>query len=116
MSFIVMTSPSRLHTSLTWVTPALAVMHALDMHDQVDRADDLLADGAHRQLERPHLHHVLDAGQRIARGVGVDRAHRAVMAGVHRLQHVERFRPAHLADDDAIGPHAQRVAPSGRAG
>jgi hypothetical protein len=32
------------------------------------------------------------------------------MAGVHRLQHVERLAAAHLADDDAVGPHAQRVA------
>ena len=32
------------------------------------------------------------------------------MAGVHRLQHVEGFGAAHLADDDAVRPHAQRVA------
>ena len=32
------------------------------------------------------------------------------MAGVHRLQHVEGFRAAHLADDDAVGAHAERVA------
>ena len=35
---------------------------------------------------------------------------RAVVAGVHRLQHVERLAAAALADDDAVGPHAQRVA------
>ena len=39
----------------------------------------------------------------------MDRAHAAVVAGVHGLQHVERFGAAHLADDDAVGPHAQRV-------
>src|SRR2546430_5276052 len=38
------------------------------------------------------------------------RAHRTVVAGVHRLQHVERLSAAHLADDDAVRPHAQRVA------
>ena len=32
------------------------------------------------------------------------------MAGVHRLQHVEGFGATHLADDDAIGPHPQRIA------
>ena len=32
------------------------------------------------------------------------------MAGVHRLQHVEGFGAAHLADDDAVGTHAERVA------
>ena len=31
------------------------------------------------------------------------------MAGVHRLQQVEDLRSAHLADDDALGPHAQAV-------
>ena len=31
------------------------------------------------------------------------------MPGVHRLQHVDGLRAAHLTDDDAIGPHAQRV-------
>ena len=41
--------------------------------------------------------------------VGVQRAHRAVVAGVHRLQQVERLGSAHLADDDALGPHAQAV-------
>ena len=90
--------------------PAHAVALALDLHDQVHGADDLGQDGAGRQAHVAHLHHVLDAGQRVARGVGVDGGHAAVMAGVHRLQHVERLAAAHLADDDAIGPHAQRVA------
>ena len=31
------------------------------------------------------------------------------MAGVHRLQHVERFLAADLADDDAVGAHTQGV-------
>ncbi len=31
------------------------------------------------------------------------------MAGAHGLEHVEGFLATHLADDDAIGPHAQRV-------
>ena len=32
------------------------------------------------------------------------------MPGIHRREHVERFRPADLADDDPIRAHAQRVA------
>ena len=48
--------------------------------------------------------------ERVARRVGVDGRQRAVVAGVHRLQHVERLGAAHFADDDAIGPHAQAVA------
>src|SRR5205085_4835533 len=42
--------------------------------------------------------------------VGVQRAHRSVVTGVHRLQHVQRLRAATLADDDAVGSHAQAVA------
>ncbi len=42
--------------------------------------------------------------------VGVHGRQRAVVAGVHRLQHVERLAAAALADDDPVGPHAQRVA------
>ena len=32
------------------------------------------------------------------------------MSGVHRLQHVEGLGAAHLADNDAIWTHAQRIA------
>ena len=39
----------------------------------------------------------------------MQRAHRAVVAGVHGLQQVERLGSAHLADDDAFRPHAQAV-------
>ena len=45
-----------------------------------------------------------------AAGVRVHGGHRSVVSRVQRLQHVERLRAAHLADDDAIGAHAQRVA------
>ena len=89
---------------------AHAVAHALDLDDQVDRAGDLGADRPGRQIDGGHLHHVLDPGQRVARGVGVDRADRAVVAGVHRLQHVVGLGAAHLAHDDPVGPHTQRVA------
>ena len=40
----------------------------------------------------------------------MQRAHRAVMAGVHRLQQVECFGSAHLADDDPLRAHTQAVA------
>jgi pilus assembly protein CpaF len=43
------------------------------------------------------------------RPVGVDGGHRALMARIHRLQHVEGFLAAALAEDDAIGAHAKRV-------
>ena len=86
-----------------------AVGQARDLDDEVDRRGNLLAHGALRQIQVGHRHHRVEAIERVARAVGVDGRQAAVVAGVHRLQHVERLGAAHLADDDAIGPHAQRV-------
>ena len=61
------------------------------------------------RLQVGHRHHRVEAIQRVARAVGVDRRQAAVVAGVHGLQHVQRLVAADLADDDAIGPHAQGV-------
>ena len=41
--------------------------------------------------------------------VGVNRGQRAVVTGVHGLQHVERFFAADFADHDAVGAHTQAV-------
>ena len=38
------------------------------------------------------------------------RRQRAFVPGVHGLHHVERLAAPHLADDDAVGSHTQRVA------
>ena len=40
----------------------------------------------------------------------MDGAQRPVVAGVHRLKHVQCLGSADLADDDAVGTHAKRVA------
>src|SRR5262245_25281483 len=39
----------------------------------------------------------------------MDGRQRTVMTCVHRLQHVERLFPTHLANDDAIRPHTQGI-------
>ena len=39
----------------------------------------------------------------------MDGGHRALVAGVHRLDHVERLGASALADDDPVGPHAEGV-------
>src|SRR5579872_3317169 len=88
---------------------ARAVAQARSLDDHVDGGDDHLADGAGRQGVAAHCDHGFDAAHRLARRVGVQRAHRSVMAGIHRLQQIERFGSAHFADDDALGPHAQAV-------
>ena len=86
-----------------------AVGESLEMHDHVDGADDLRSDRPHRQVEAGHEHQRLDPRQRVAWLVGMKRRHRAVVPGVHGLQHVERFSAPDLADDEPVGPHAQRA-------
>src|SRR5256884_3220360 len=39
----------------------------------------------------------------------MDRGQRTVVAGVHRLQHVQRLAASAFADDDPIRPHPERV-------
>ena len=88
---------------------ARAVAHAFGLDDDVDRADDHFADGLHRQREAAHGDHGFQTAHGFARAVGVQGAHRAVMAGVHGLQQVEGFGSAHFAHDDAFGTHTQTV-------
>ena len=52
---------------------------------------------------------VLETAERVTRRVGVDRGQRSLVAGVHRLEHVHRLGAAHLAHDDPVGAHAERV-------
>src|SRR3546814_5429138 len=52
---------------------------------------------------------LLQSGQRVAATVRVHCGHRALVARIHCLEHVERLARPHLADDDAVGAHAQRV-------
>ena len=88
----------------------VTILEAVLVDDQVDRRGDLLADGPQRQIHAGHEHHRLEAAEHVARGVGVAGGHRAVVAGVHGLEHVERLARAALPDHDAVGPHAQAVA------
>src|SRR5574337_698577 len=88
---------------------ARSVAQAGGLDDHVDRGGDHLTDGLGRQRVAAHGDHRFDAAQRLARRVRVQRAHRAVVAGVHRLQKIERLRPAHFAHDDPLRAHAQAV-------
>ncbi len=66
-------------------------LQPVGLNDQVDRRRKLLANRLERQFDPAHRDHRFDTGNGVARVVGVDRRHRAFVAGVHRLQHVERF-------------------------
>ena len=75
------------------------------MHDRVDRGADLRP---HRDERKPcagHQHERLEPWQHVGGPVGVDGRERPVVPGVERLEHVEGLAAAHLADDDAVGPH-----------
>ena len=87
-----------------------AVAKAGLMDDEVDSRRYLVANSAHRQLHTAHEHHGLEAGQHVARRVRMHRSEGSLMTGIHSLQHVERLGGLDLADDDTVGPHAQRVA------
>jgi hypothetical protein len=76
----------------------------------MDRGSDLRADRFRGQINTGHADHVFEPGQRLARRVRMDRAHGPVVAGVHRLQHVESLGAADLAEDDPVGAHTQGVA------
>ena len=88
---------------------ARAVGQARLLHDELNGRRNLLPHGFLRQVGRAHRDHRLDTGQRVARRVGVHGGQRSVVTGVHRLQHVEGFLAADLADHDAIRPHTQGV-------
>ena len=70
---------------------------------------DLAADRLLRDLDVAHHDHVFHTRQAFARAVGVERGHRAVVAGVHGRQEVETLLAANFAEDDAVGAHTQSV-------
>ena len=102
-----MTSDSMPTTSVIGDDAARAVLESRLLDDEVDGAGDLLADGPHGQVDAGHEHHRLEAGEAVARGVGVHGRDGAVVAGVHGLEHVERGAVTDLTDDDAVGAHTQ---------
>ena len=109
-SWSVTTSPSMPAISVICVTRREPSTSRAMWTIRSNAAGDLLADRLDRQLDAGHQHEHLEPVQRVARRVRVDGRQRAVVAGVHRLEHVERLGAADLADDDPVGPHAERVA------
>src|SRR4051794_2413352 len=85
------------------------VLEAALLDDEIDRGGDLLADGANRKVDAGHEDHRLEAGEHVARAVGVAGRHRSVVTGVHRLEHVQRLAGAALSHDDAVRPHSEGV-------
>ena len=68
---------------------------AAGLDDQVYGRRKLRSQRTYRQLETGHADHGFQARQGVARRIGVDSGHRAFMAGVHGLDHVEVSAPRH---------------------
>ena len=88
---------------------AAPIVEAGTVHHDIDGAGQLLADDLIGYVLRGHHDHGFEARESVARGIGVNRGHGAIVAGVHGLKHVERFGAARLAHDDAVGAHAEGV-------
>ena len=85
-----------------------AVGKARGADDDVHRARHLRPHRAHGQVDAGEEAERLEAPERVRGRVGVGGGERAAVAGVHRLQEVEALAATDFADDDAIGPQAQR--------
>ena len=77
-------------------------------HDAVERHGDLLFDEVAGQVDAVAREQG-EAHDGLARGAGVQRGERAVVARAHGLQHVDALGAAHLAHHDAVRAHAQGV-------
>ena len=77
---------------------------------EIDRVGNLVAHGLIRQLDGALNDARRQASQRLFRRVRVNRGQRPGVAGVQRLQQVERFPAAHLANNDPVRPMSQRRA------
>ena len=79
------------------------------MDDEVQGRRNLVPDSPYRQVQTAHEHHGFQTGQYIPRAIGMGSGERAVMAGVHGLQHVQRFAAADFADDNPVRTHTEGV-------
>ncbi|MNW61951.1 hypothetical protein D3C74_400480 [compost metagenome] len=77
------------------------------MHKDINRRANLLPDDRHRQIGSTEYHRFQTADH-IPGTVRMPRAEAAVMAGIHRLKHIEAFRAPNLAHHNAVRPHPQR--------
>src|SRR6185312_15856658 len=78
-------------------------------NDEIHGARNLLTDRARTHVGVTHTNHDFETRHAIARRIRVDRGERAIVTGVHGLEHVQRFFAADFADDDAVGTHTKGV-------
>src|SRR5436190_2155435 len=88
---------------------ARSILEAADLHDDVERGGHLLTDRAGGQVDTSHETHRLQPGEHVARRVRVAGGQRAVVTGIHGLEHREGLATTDLTDDDALRAHTKGV-------
>ena len=89
--------------------PPRPIRQTRRLDDHMQRTTDDLVQRIRWELSTSHGDHGHETLQRIFGRVCVKRAHRPFMTGVHRLQHIERFSTADLADHNSVRAHSQCV-------
>jgi hypothetical protein len=82
---------------------------AFQVDDRADAAADEAADDVEAGARRGQGHG-FETGGHLLGSAGVEGRHETAVAGVGGLQHVQHLGTADLADDDAVGAHAEGVA------
>lgn len=79
------------------------------MHNEIQCARNLSLNCGEREIGAAERHG-LEPCQHIGGRIGMTGREGAVVAGIHRLQHIEGLGAAHFADNDAVGVHAETGA------
>ena len=80
-----------------------AVFKTALLNDQLDGAGYLPPDNADGQVQPGHEGQSLQARNAVSRRVGMYRRERAVVPGIHCLQHIQRLtRPAEQRDGEGV--------------
>ena len=79
------------------------------MHNEIQCARNLSLNCGKREIGAAERHG-LEPCQHIGGRIGMAGREGAVVAGIHRLQHIEGLGAAHFADYDAVRVHAKACA------
>jgi len=90
--------------------PPGPVSQARLLKDQVHSGGDLFTDNSKRKIEAGKQGEGFETRDRVSRRVGMEGGQRPIVASVHGLEHVQGFPASHLADDNSVGTHAERIS------
>ena len=79
-----------------------AARAALDVNDDIERVADVGLDGAVRKLNAALQHATREASEALLGRIGVNGGKRARVAGIQKLQKIERFAASNFAEQNAV--------------